>query len=188
MFTLTTIFGIIGFLLFEAANNAQFTYIERFAVSLNISDHRIGIALLLSSLIGIPGAFAIIVIGHRFGTIGPLTLGIAIAVSGLLILLNADTYIGFLAGGCCMGFSWAFCLPYIQSLLASLDRSGSAIAAGTSFSTLGSAIGPGVAAIAVGESNYGNVFVVSIVLFAATILCFFYSARHRISSNNSASQ
>jgi len=188
LFTLAAILAIVGFSLFEAANNAQFTYIERFGVSLDISEHQIGIALLVGSLIGILGAFTIVVIGHRFGTIGPLTLGIAIAVSGLSILLGTETYFWYFVGGCFMGFSWAYCLPYIQSLLASLDRNGTAIAAGTSFSTLGSAIGPGFAALVVGGGNYGNVFTLSIALFVITFVCFFYASRHRDALVTGASQ
>ena len=188
LFTLAAILAIVGFSLFEAANNAQFTYIERFGVSLDISEHQIGIALLVASLIGIPGAFTIVVIGHRFGTIAPLTLGITIAVSGLSILLGTETYFWYFIGGCFMGFSWAYCLPYIQSLLASLDRNGSAIAAGTSFSTLGSAIGPGFAAVVVGGGNYGNVFTLSIALFVITFVCFFYASRHRDALSTGAGQ
>lgn len=188
LFTLAAILGIVGFSLFEAANNAQFTYIERFGVSLDISEHQIGTALLVASLIGIPGAFTIIVIGHRFGTIRPLTLGITLAVLGLLILLGSETYFWYFIGGCFMGFSWAYCLPYIQSLLASLDRNGSAIAAGTSFSTLGSAIGPGVAALVVGGGKYSNVFTLSIALFVITFVCFFYASRHRDATRAAVNQ
>jgi predicted MFS family arabinose efflux permease len=180
LLTLAAILGIVGFALFEAANNAQFTYIERFGVALEISEHQIGVALLIASLIGIPGAFTIVIIGHRFGTMGPLTLGISIAVLGLMILLGTETYFWYFVGGCCMGFSWAYCLPYIQSLMASLDRNGSAIAAGTSLSTLGSALGPGAAAMVVVGGKYGNVFMLSIVLFVITFICFFYSYRHRV--------
>lgn len=188
LFTLAAILGILGFSLFEAANNAQFTYIERFGVSLDISEHQVGVALLVASLIGIPGAFTIVVIGHRFGTIGPLTLGIVIALSGLLILLGSETYSWYFVGGCFMGFSWAYCLPYIQSLLASLDRNGSAIAAGTSFSTLGSALGPGIAALVVGGGKYGNVFTLSIALFVIAFVCFFYASRHRDATPADVSQ
>lgn len=178
LFSLAAILAIAGFALFEAAFNAQFTYIERFGVALHLSDHHIGIALLLASLIGIPGAFTIVIIGQRFGTIRPLALGIAIALLGLLILMGAETYFWYFVGGCCMGFSWAYSLPFVQTLLASLDRNGSAIAAGTSFSTLGSALGPGAAAMVVGGGAYGNVFVLSILLFIVTFVCFFYASRH----------
>ena len=188
LFTLVAILGILGFALFEAANNAQFTYIERFGVSLDVSEHRIGMSLMVASLIGIPGAFAIIVVGHRFGTLGPLALGLAIAITGQLILIGTETYFWYFVGGCFMGFSWAFSLPYIQSLLASLDRNGSAIAAGTSFSTFGSALGPGAAALVVGGGHYGNVFALSIVLFVAAFLCFYYSSRHREAQATGATQ
>lgn len=181
LLTASAIFAIIGFALFEAANNAQFTYIERFGVAIDISDQRIGIALLISSLIGIPGAFSIVVFGQRFGTLGPLVFGMAIAVAGLLVLINSESYGAYLFGSCCMGFSWAFCLPFIQSLLATIDRKGSAIAAGTSFSTFGSALGPGIAAIVVAGGNYANVFMLSIGLFVITLALFTHANKKRLS-------
>ena len=178
LLTATAIFAIIGFTLFEAANNAQFTYIERFGVALDLSDHTIGFTLLISSLIGIPGAFSIVVIGHRFGTIWPLIFGIGIGIAGLIVLLGADSYGSYFFGNCCMGFSWAFCLPYIQTLLASIDRNGSAIAAGTSFSTFGGAFGPGLAAMVVTGGAYGNVFMLAIGLFVITLMVFYYAGTH----------
>ncbi len=179
LLTLAAIAGIAGFTLFEAANNAQFTYIERFGVAQGLDEHRIGIALLFASLIGIPGAFAIVLLGHRFGTLRPLIAGISLAIAGLLVLMAAPSYAGYVAGGCCLGFSWAFCLPYIQSLLADLDRRGSVIAAGTSLSTLGSAVGPGLAATAVAGGHYARVFMLAILIFVLALIGFVISARYR---------
>ncbi len=176
---LTSIMAILGFAAFEAANNAQFTYIERFGVFLGVSDQRIGFSLLIASLVGIPGAFSIVVIGQRFGTLGPLVFGITIAMVGLATLLFADSYAAYFVGSCCMGFSWAFCLPFIQSSLATIDRKGSAIAAGTSLSTLGSAVGPGLAAVVVADNAYGNVFLLSIGLFVVTVLLFIVAAKSK---------
>lgn len=181
LLTVSAMLAIFGFAVFEAANNAQFTYIERFGVALGISDQSVGLSLMIASLVGIPGAFSIVIFGQRFGTLAPLALGIAIAFGGLIILLNAQSYGAYLVGGCCMGFSWAFCLPFIQSLLAEIDRKGSAIAAGTSFSTLGSAMGPGMAAIVVAGGRYANVFLLSMGLFIVTLAAFYYADRARIS-------
>ena len=179
LLTVSSILAIFGFAVFEAANNAQFTYIERFGVSLGIPDQKVGFSLLIASLVGIPGAFSIVIFGQRFGTLAPLVVGIGIAITGLIILLNAKSYSAYFAGSCCMGFSWAFCLPFIQSLLASIDRKGSAIAAGTSLSTFGSAIGPGVAALVVAGGQYANVFLLSIALFVVTLAAFSYADRAR---------
>lgn len=179
LLTLSTVLAILGFAIFEAANNAQFTYIERFGVALDLSEQRIGVALLVASLIGIPGAFAIVVVGQRFGTIRPLIFGILIAIAGLAILISANNYQWYFIGGCFMGFSWAFCLPYIQSLLASLDRDGSAIAAGASIATLGSALGPGAAALVITGGSYSNVFTMAIMLFVVAIASFLFASHHR---------
>lgn len=179
LLTASAFLAIVGFALFEAANNAQFTYIERFGVSLGISDHKVGFSLMIASLVGIPGAFAIVIFGQRFGTFLPLALGISISLAGLLILIYAESYTAYFIGGCFMGFSWAFCLPFIQSLLAAIDRKGSAIAAGTSFSTFGSAFGPGLAAVVVTGGHYINVFVLSIVFFIVTMAAFALADRAR---------
>ena len=182
LLTASAVLAVIGFAGFEAANNAQFTYVERFGVFLGIADHQIGFSLLIASLVGIPGAFSIVIVGQRFGTLGPLVFGMLTAIVGLVILINSGSYGTYFLGSCFMGFSWAFCLPFIQSLLASIDRKGSAIAAGTSFSTFGSAVGPGLAAVVVIGEQYINVFLMSITIFVVTLLFFFFADRMRKSN------
>lgn len=175
----SALLAIVGFAVFEAANNAQFAFIERFGVSLAITDHNIGMALLIASLIGIPGAFLVVLIGGRFGTLSPLIFGIGIAFAGLILLINTENYAWYLVGSCCMGFSWAFCLPFIQSLLAAIDRKGSAIAAGSAFATVGSAAGPGLASIVVVGGHYVDVFMLSITLFAVAVVLFVMADKTR---------
>lgn len=170
LFTGAAILAMLGFGVFEAANTAQFTYIERVGVAMSLSDQQVGVALLIASLVGIPGAFTIVVAGQRFGTIGPLIFGIAVAIVGLLILMVADAFGWYLTAGCFLGFSWAFCLPYIQTLLAEIDPNGSAIAGGSSTSTVGGAVGPGLAAVVVGAGEYNRVFLLAIGLFLIAAL------------------
>lgn len=175
LLSLATIAAVLGFLGFEMANTTQFTYVERFGVSIGLSNEEIGRVLLIASLIGIPGAFTIVLISDRFGVIAPLSAGIAIAIAGLITLISANSYQGYFIGSCFLGFSWAFCLPYIQAYLATLDRDGSALAAGSTASTLGAAIGPGIAAAVVGEGAYGSIFAISIAFFIVTTLLFLLS-------------
>jgi MFS family permease len=92
-------------------------------------------------------------------------------------LIRTDAFALYLAGSCLLGFSWAFCLPYIQGLLAVLDSRGSAVAAGAATSTVGGAIGPGLAALVVGDGLYDRVFIMTIALFIAAWLSLWFANR-----------
>lgn len=177
LFAAATIFVLIGFALFEAANTAQFTYSERFGVSLSLTDPQVGSMLLIASLAGIPGAFAIVVVGDRYGRMQSLAFGIGIAVAGLLVLMFSRTFVPYLLGGALLGFSWAFCLPYIQGLGAALDPNGSALAAGSCASTVGGAAGPALAAMILVHGGYRWVFLVAVLLFVTALASFGLSNR-----------
>jgi predicted MFS family arabinose efflux permease len=179
LFSAVTLLALLGYATFEAANTAQYTYLGRLGVALAFSDNAIGTVLMIASLAGIPGAFTIIVVGKRFGTIGPLMFGIGIAILGLIILITSGAFAWYLAAGICLGFSWAFCLPFIQSLLASLDRNGSALAAGAAAAAIGVAVGPGLAATVVEVGNYQPVFLIAIALMIVAVTSFFVSIRKR---------
>jgi len=172
-----TLLGALGFAIYEAANTAQFTYLERLGVSLALSDQQIGSALLIASLAGIPGAFAIVLLGSRFGRMAPLSIGVGLSLCGLLALMSGASLGSYLLGASLIGFSWAFCLPYIQGLLAGLDPHGSAVAAGAASSTIGGSIGPGVAALALGSGSYARVLALSMCLLLAALASFWLAGR-----------
>ena len=172
MFSVSAILAIIGFTVFEAANTAQFSYIERFGVISDLTEHQIGIALLVGSLLGIPGAFSIFILGDKFGLVRPLLFGFLLSISALTMLLMSSNYIIYFITSCMLGFSWSFCMPFIESLLAKIDRKGRVVAAGSSISFFGSAFGPGMAAIVVSGDIYTNSFILSICLFSITLLIF----------------
>jgi predicted MFS family arabinose efflux permease len=173
-----TLLGALGFAIFEAANTAQFTYLERLGVSLTLSEQQIGTALLVASLAGIPGAFAIVLLGSRLGRMAPLTTGVGLSICGLLALITGESFASYLLGASLVGFSWAFCLPYIQGLLASLDPHGSAVAAGSASSTIGGSIGPGVAALALGGGSYTHVLGLSMCLLLIALGSFWLASRN----------
>jgi predicted MFS family arabinose efflux permease len=172
LLTILSLIVLFSYGIFEAANTVQFTYIERFAVNLDFSPNQIGIVLFWSSIMGIPAAFIIIFIGQRFGTVPPLLIGIFISILSLVLLLSTKTFFWFFIELCLIGASWSFCLTFITTLLANLDKNGSIVAAGTSFATLGAAIGPAIAAIALDDSNFFRVFFLSIILFLLAFIGF----------------
>lgn len=172
-----TILGALGFLIFEAAFTAEFTYVERLGVSLTFTDQQIGTAMLLASLAGIPGAFSIVLLGGRIGRFNGLVFGIGASITGLLIMITAQTFVPYIIGSILISFAWAFCLPFIQGLLASLDPNGTAVAAGSASSTVGGAIGPGLAAMVIGSGVYRDVFMFAIGMLLIALACFFISGR-----------
>jgi len=133
---------------------------------------------MIASLAGIPGAFCIILMGSRYGRIGPLAVGTAIALTGIFLLIASEQFMSYLLATSMISFSWAFCLPFIQGLMASLDPHGSAVAAASASSTVGGAIGPGLAAVVVISGSYDMVFLFAGVLISAALVSFFYSSRH----------
>ncbi len=177
------IFGALAFGIFEAANTAQFTYVERLGVSMALGEHEIGQALLIASFVGIPGAFSVIILGNRFGHVVPIILGVGLAIIGLLLLISAEAYLDYFLGSLLLGFSWAFCLPFIQGLLAGLDRSGGVLAAGSFCTTLGSTLGPYAAATLILNKDYDRVFILAIGLFVIAALMF-YLARPKHSDED----
>jgi len=173
-----TVLGALGFLIFEAALVAQYTYIERLGVSLAFSDQQVGSALLLASLAAIPGALSIILLGARVGRMGGLGFGVAVAIAGLVMMISTVQFLPYVLGAALITFAWAFCLPYIQGLMAALDPHGSAAALGSASSTIGGAIGPGLAALVVGTGTYQHVMMFTIALLLLALTSFFIASRH----------
>jgi predicted MFS family arabinose efflux permease len=173
-----TVLGALGFLIFEAALVAQYTYIERLGVSLALSDQQVGSALLIASLTAIPGALSIILLGARVGRMGGLGFGVAVAIAGLVMMISTVHFLPYVLGAALITFAWAFCLPYIQGLMAALDPHGSAAALGSAASTIGGAIGPGLAALVVGAGTYQHVMMFTIALLLLALTSFFIASRH----------
>lgn len=90
-------------------------------------------------------------------------------------LIGATQFSEYMTGSILLGFSWAFCLPFIQGLLASMDSHGSAVASVSGASTIGGAAGPALATIVVGTESYQRIFYFAMGLFLFSLLSFFLS-------------
>ena len=163
--------AIVGFGIHEMAGVAQFTYIERIGVSIPIDNQSLSNIMLISSLLGIPGAILCITLGKKFGLVIPILFGISICLIGMSLFLFSKTYLTYAIRMCLMGFGWSIVLPYIQSHLANIDKKGSALAAGNSFATIGGALGAGLAANLIGENNnYDSLLQVSMLIYIIAAL------------------
>ena len=180
LLTGATVFAVLGFGIHEMSGVAQFTYIERIGVAISIEDQSLSKIMLIASLLGIPGSMVCIVIGKRFGLLPPFLFGFLGCLLGMSLLIISKTYLTYTIRMCLMGFSWSLLLPYIQSYLASLDKKGSALAAGNSFATIGAAIGAALGANLVGQnSNYDGLLQVTILIYMVAVLFFIISIKRK---------
>ena len=173
LLSLGALAGLVALCFNEASNIATDVYLERIAVLAGLDDGEIGSALGIASVVGVPGAFAILLVGGRFGHALPVLVGIAVGAVSLLGIMAAESYLAFLVYTCIHSFTWAFTTPYIQSILADLDPGGAVVTAGGIASGAGAGIGPAAAAMLVTAEDYSGVATVSLAAYAvvAVAIC-----------------
>ncbi|MBS0420619.1 MAG: hypothetical protein JSR66_23120 [Proteobacteria bacterium] len=138
-------------------------YQERIGIAAGIPKQRIGSLLGSSMLIwGVAGSLLATWLGLAWGRVRPQILALVLSVfAAILLVVGADPLTYGLA--CALiAFSWFFGLPYLSGWLAALDPQGRANIACVLVSTLGSALGPALAAALLGgQSGYAAIAVVA---------------------------
>jgi DHA1 family inner membrane transport protein len=177
LLTLPAIAGLVALCFSEASNIGTDVYLERIAHHAGLSDGEIGSSLGIASVLGVPGAFAIVLVGSRFGHALPVLLGIAVGAASLVGILGATGYWDFLFFVSIHSVTWAFVTPYIQSLLADLDPGGAVVTAGGIASGAGAGLGPAAAASLVSANEYGGVLFTSTVAYGIAALAILITAR-----------
>ncbi len=170
---------LFGIGLFEAANFAHFTYAERIGVSFALDTAQIAMVLGFATLTGVPGAFAVVLLGSRFGVLGPISASLVVMSAALLLLIFAEGFTVYLSAMCILGLAWAFGLPYFQAFAAELDPRGSVVTACGFATAFGAAAGPGAAAMVVDEGQYPRVLWLAIVVYVGVIALMVAATRSR---------
>ena len=154
--------GLALLCFFEASNTGTDVYMERVAVSIGLTDAEIGSSLSIASLMGVPGAFAILWLGKRLGHQAPIWMGLTVGAVSLYLVLAADDYTNFILWASIHSATWAFTLPYIQSFLADMDPGGAVVAAGSVASGAGGGLGPSATAMLVTAQDYSGIMIVGL--------------------------
>lgn len=177
LLTVPAIAGLVALCFSEASNIGTDVYLERIAHHAGLSDGEIGSSLGVASILGVPGAFAIVFVGSRFGHAVPVLVGIAVGAASLVGIMTAGDYWSFLLFTCIHSVTWAFCTPYIQSILADLDPGGAVVTAGGIASGAGAGLGPAAAASLVSANEYSGVMVTSMAAYAIAAIAIVVTAR-----------
>lgn len=175
---ITSLACLLAIGLYEMAQMAQFTYIERIGVFIGLDAHRIGLALGVASFLGIPAAFAVTWLGSRFGYFRPIAFATLMQVVSVVLLLAADSFADFLVAECLFAMGWAFVLPYFQAIEAQIDPGGSVVVAGGFATGTAGFLGPAGAALLVLPGSYWRVLTaIGAALVVVVILTRFVTRR-----------
>jgi predicted MFS family arabinose efflux permease len=158
----TSLVCLLGIGLFEAANMAHFAYSERIGVAFGLDASRIGLILGVATVVGIPGAMAVVWLGDRFGHFVPILIGLANQSAALFLLFAAGGQLTYTIAMCMLSIGWAFSLPYFQAVEAELDPGGSVVVAGSFATGMGASVGPAIAATLVLPGDFAGVYLAAI--------------------------
>jgi len=164
------LFCLVGIGLFEAANMANFTYSERIGYLFALQSGEIGTILAAATVLGIPAAFGVFLLGARFGLYVPVMLAVLAQFVALALLMTGSTASMYVISMCLMSLGWAFALPYFQAIEARIDPRGSVVVAGGFATSLGDFLGPAAAASLVRPGNYSEMLIGAMITGGVVIL------------------
>jgi MFS family permease len=168
--TPVALFCLLGIGLFEAANMASFTYSERIGLQFSLDSAEIGTILGAATVLGIPAAFGVFLLGARFGRYIPIMLTGLTQSIALVLLLTGSSPSTYVISMCLMSLGWAFALPYFQAIEARIDPRGSVVVAGGFATSLGDFLGPATAASLVRPGHYSDMIIGTLMAYAVVIL------------------
>jgi predicted MFS family arabinose efflux permease len=133
---------LTGALLFAICDVGVWSFSERIASSVGISTHDVGLALAASSVLGIVGASAVVVLGKRCGGMWPLVVGLALFALLCFTVMTATTPWMFLVAIIVYQAGFTFTVSYLYGTAAYMDPGGRVIVATSGAALIGAAIAP----------------------------------------------
>lgn len=162
--------GLGAMTLFSLNLGALWTYVERIGVTVGLSPPETGTILALALALSVLGALGASFLGDRWGRRLPAMLAIAAQLISLVLLMRTDAT-SYSIGAVVYSFAWAFAVPYLYSLVASLDDSGRSIVLAPAAQAVGAALGPAVAASLLNGAAYAPVSAVAAAALIGSMAC-----------------
>tara|TARA_R110002110_G_scaffold406421_1_gene626561 strand:+ start:410770 stop:411936 length:1167 start_codon:yes stop_codon:yes gene_type:complete len=138
-----------------------------FLIGLNggVSEQGVANGLMLSQFLGIAGAFVPAVLGHRFGRILPLSIGIIGGALVLNALYGQFSAMLYAITVCAYNFAWNMTHPFLLGAMASFDQHGRVVVYAVAAQMLGLAVGPAFAATLLDGGDYATIVTAGIIIF-----------------------
>lgn len=164
LLTMNVVMVLLMMLLLYTGHGSVWAFQERIGTGLGLTPQQVGNWIGLSMLIGgVGGSLLAGALGLRFGRVLPQLLSLGISAVAAILLVFGETPAAFATACALIAMSWFYGLPYQMGLLAACDPRGRANMAGLVMTTGGSALGPAIAAVLIGEVGHA-----AIGMFAAS--------------------
>lgn len=160
--------GLATVFCYFLAQGNVWAYLERVGSAASLSPETVGGALSLSSLSGIGGACVAAVINTRFGRAWPLTISALVSIGAVALLHGDVSALAFSVAAALFNFAWNVSQPLFSGIMAGLDSKGRAVVMMGAIQTVGVGLGPGLAALFVGEGSFEAVIVIGIAGIAVS--------------------
>ena len=140
-------------------------YLFLIGTNAGVAEQAVADGLMLSQFAGVAGALAAAVVGKRFGRLSPISLGIVAGILPLAFLFGEFSALTYMVVVCVYNFAWNMTHPYLLAAMASFDRGGRLVVHAIGGQMLGLAVGPALAALAIGEHDYSRVLLLGMGFF-----------------------
>jgi predicted MFS family arabinose efflux permease len=168
------VLALLATFLFQAANMGVYAFAIGIGKYAMLETAFISNALGIAAWAAILGSVLVILMSTRFGRLWPVGIAIVMTAASIWLLHFSDVKPGgwetsvYWWTNVVWGIGWAFIISYLLGMCSEFDASGQMAALGGFASKMGLASGPAVAALVVGDSNYGLLLNLSVV---ALVLC-----------------
>jgi len=175
--------ALVATFLFQAANMGIYAFAIGIGKHAMLEMNFISGALGIAAWVAITGSILVIVMSTKFGRLIPVGIAIILTAFGIWLLHFSDVKPGgwetsvYWWSNVLVGITWAFVISYLLGMCSEFDSTGQMAALGGFASKMGLASGPAVAAMVVGENNYGLLINISIVALVGCLLVMILPAR-----------
>ncbi len=168
--------ALLATFLFQAANMGIYAYAIGIGKHALLDTSFIGNALGVAAWVAIIGSVLVILLSTRFGRLWPVGIAIVLTAFSIWLLHFSNIKPGgwetsvYWWSNVLWGIAWAFVISYLLGMCSEFDTTGQTAALGGFASKMGLASGPAVAAMLVGEANYGLLINVSVAALVACLV------------------
>ena len=168
------VLALLATFLFQAANMGIYAFAIGIGTHAMLDTLFVSNALGVAAWVAIIGSVLVILMSTRFGRLWPVGIAIVLTAVSIWFLHYSDVKPGgwetsiYWWSNVLWGITWAFVISYLLGMCSEFDSTGQMAALGGFASKMGLASGPAIAALMVGDDNYGLLINMSVV---ALVLC-----------------